>query len=194
MTQYDNIRIRVIVCNLWCDKCFLSDVCQFIQELATTKAEQTATRCFTDSNQITQCRVSAAYGTAIRIKANLEVTVTGNVAAGLSLVPGTIMLQVELDGSQQQQVPITTAALSLEKHDGTRLRLALGGQLSAMVKNTFHRGWQRFRDGTLLLVVSKSNDTEMTLEQCMVSFQREDRENLSFVSQGFLFEGVALSG
>lgn len=53
--------------------------------------------------------------------------------------------------------------------NGKGLSASVGRHMCSAVQGKLHRGWQLFEDNTLLLVLSETDNTRMTVEECMVS-------------------------
>lgn len=153
------------------------------QELQSTHPAEDAHTLPTTHSRCTHADdnwVSSAAAT--KIKPSLMVCASSSIVRGLRLVAGGIRLQVEVDGLPQQQFPILTLALHGEKRS-SRLRLFLGASMRSLVERLYHRGWKRFQDGTLLLVLSRTDSSRLAFEKCMVSVWGSVQEFFSNFSQ-----------
>lgn len=107
---------------------------------------------------------------ALVIRESMEVYISKELAEALSLTfVGRLSLQVEMDGIQQNQIPVSEVTLTSTVPNGSALRLTVGRKFRLLLKGTYHRGWRRFDDGTLLLVASVSDSRRMTVNECKVS-------------------------
>lgn len=75
--------------------------------------------------------------------------------------------QVEIDQVQQSMMPAQDVLIRSRSKIGG-LRLTLPVVLRSLVEGKFHLGWRFFANGTMLLVLSTSNDGRMTVEECQV--------------------------
>lgn len=103
------------------------------------------------------------YPKANIIKTSRWVSLSGEIAAALQLRPGSINLRVVLD--EVLQLDVAVYAVNLKK--GCK-DLWLREQACKVVVGKYHRGWRLATDGTLLVIVSDTNSTRLTPEECVV--------------------------
>lgn len=141
--------------------------------LAAAAAADTAAECVSDAGHSLSaaCLLAEAHHVtrpsrpAFRIRPSLEVLISSNLAKSLRMLPGHVMLLVELDGFLQEQHPAHQTRTFSHK---SGVRIFVSTVFRAVVEGMFHRGWKLAKDGTLLLVVSRHDSTRMTLEECGV--------------------------
>lgn len=104
---------------------------------------------------------------ALKLHGDLEARFTRAQVTLFNFQTGSKPLQVEVDGVQQRDLPVQEVFLR-SKSFGQGRRVYINKKLSGIVTGMFHRGWRVFECGTLLLVLSRSDDRRMTLEECAV--------------------------
>lgn len=94
----------------------------------------------------------------------------------MKLTPGRVNVRVAVDDArhQRQQLDHPACSLAINMSKCTSVTMAVEAcKLRSKVAGMYHRGWQMFEDGTLLLVVSKTDTRRMTLQECLVSRKRQ---------------------
>lgn len=89
----------------------------------------------------------------------------------LGLAPRRFNLLLEIGGDMQQH-PACTGNAYCSSKDQSWLQLKIGAgchQVRTMVHNKFHRGWRHPDVDTLVMVLSATDKSRMSLEQCLVS-------------------------
>lgn len=77
----------------------------------------------------------------------------------------SVMLKVEVDG--QQQMECSKASLHPAPRGG--IIVVVDNKMRKMVTGLKHRGWRMLEDGTLVMVLSKTDISRMTRGQCVAS-------------------------
>lgn len=96
-----------------------------------------------------------------------RVAISTALAQGWQLLPELRRFQVEMDGVLKQQAPSAWTARLDETTTG--MRTFLPAEVTAVIADTFCRGWRRLLDGTLVLIMSTSECPRLTVAQCLVS-------------------------
>lgn len=95
-----------------------------------------------------------------------RVAISAALAQGWQLLPELTRLQVEVDGALRWQAPSAWTARLDETSAG--MRTFLPAEVTAVIADTYCRGWRRLLDGTLVLVMSTSQCPRLTVAQCLV--------------------------